>query len=787
MERKSAIKGLIVLVLALPSIVALLPMGHKSVAATPVVDVAERARVASDGIFPDFDHVVIDGNPPSTYRITDIQIGDISGDGLPDVWTAGRGEGANADQMVWYKNPDWNRYAISPGDYVYGDLGDFDGDGDLDVVAGQFDDDRIYWFENTGQPEQGDWPKSYLGVSPWPDVVLVGDIDKDDRLDVVYLYKDSWGWAKNPSNPKNSWSDYTIWSGGKRTGGVLADIDRDGDLDLVYGNSWFENPLPGGDPTRGSQWDMRSIDSGWTTEARSAVGDLNGDGRPDVVLSGEEDESGVAWYIAPADLANGSWTKQVVVSSGYEGVHSLALADFDRDGDLDIFAAEMHHGTDPDKVTVFENVDSSSNTWNEHIFDTIGSHNAKAGDLDLDGWPDLVGKNYQAGDLPLQVDLWWNLGLGTLPVDQWERHIIDDARPWRSVFIDGGDVNGDSLPDIVTGGWWYENPGSPAGSWMRHDIGGELYNMAVLHDLDRDGDLDILGTDGQPGGDVFYWAENDGSASFTIHSNIPRADGDFLQGARAAQIVPGGNPEVLLSWHNATSTQMYSVPSPATADWLWEVLSSTTNGEQMAVGDIDDDGDLDIHLGTQWLRNDGGSWQLFDAFDLGDPGGAAEPDRVELADIDLDGDLDVVIGAEQAEWVVWGEAPSNPENSWTEHVIASNILGMSLDVADLDWDGDIDLVVGEHDPHDGDVGRVMIYQNENKGGAGTSLKSTPASSIMWGPSLSISTEMGTWISYRSAGSTAKRFSTRTKLPAAGRATGHPGRLTTTTGLTKVER
>ena len=186
--------------------------------------------------FPDFEHGVIDDNSSATYRITDIQIGNISGDGLPDVWITGRGDGANADQMVWYKNPDWNRYAISPGDYMHGSLGDFDGDGDLDVVAGQFDDNRIYWFENTGDPEQGDWPKSYLGVSPWADVVLVGDIDKDGRLDVVYLYKDGWGWAKNPSNPKNAWPDYTIWSGGKRTGGTLADIDEDGDLDLVYGN-----------------------------------------------------------------------------------------------------------------------------------------------------------------------------------------------------------------------------------------------------------------------------------------------------------------------------------------------------------------------------------------------------------------------------------------------------------------------------------------------------------------------------------------------------------------------
>jgi len=651
-----------------------------------------------------FEHVIIDDAPPATYRINDIHVGDIDGDGLPDIWTSGRGAGPEAYQQAWYKNPDWTRYRVSPGDYKYGALGDIDNDGDLDIVVGQS------WFENSGNLERKDWPEYPLGYDFEPDLVLVGDLNADQRLDIVVNNKRELYWLPGPTDPRKSWHSYLIYGeSSNRTGGTLADIDGDGDLDILWGNAWFENPP---DPSR-VPWDRHIIDSAWPAEARGAVGDLDGDGRLEIVLSAEESDEGIAWYAAPDDVRLGEWTGNSIVDRKFEGIHSLALADFDQDGDLDVFAAEMHHGADPDKVAVFENVQIKTNKWVEHIIATSGSHNATVADIDGDGLPDIVGKNYQAGEFPLRVDLWMNKIVRVLPMTKWERHIIDDARPWKALFIDAGDVNGDGLPDIVTGGWWYENPGSLSETWIRHAIGDEFYNMAVLHDLDGDKDLDVFGTKGKIHSSTLVWAENDGRGRFSVHDNIPNGDGDFLQGSRVGQIVPGGNPEILLSWHNYTSTQMLRIPVPATEFWSWEVISPATNGEQISIGDIDRDGDLDVHFGTFWLRADHQSWTKIDVIELSTPGAAV--DRVELADIDGDGDLDVVIGCEHAKCVVWGEAPRDPNDVWTEHLISLDIQAMSLDVGDIDGDGDVDIIVGEHNTTDPSQGRVIIYQNEGQG------------------------------------------------------------------------
>jgi hypothetical protein len=314
-----------------------------------------------------------------------------------------------------------------------------------------------------------------------------------------------------------------------------------------------------------------------------------------------------------------------------------------------------------------------------------------------------------------RVDVWFNNT--NPPLDRWQRHVIDSARPWQAIFITSADMDGDVHKDLIAGGWWYKNPGSSGDTWTRNTIGSPLNNMAAVYDFDGDGDMDVLGTQGKgsESNPNFVWARNDGSGAFTIFDNIESGDGDFLQGVAVERFQGSGPLEVALSWHAAgRGVQRLTVPSdPSSGTWARDQISPTSQDEALSAGDIDRDGDSDLLLGTKWLRNDGTSWS---EYTLNATSGA--PDRNRLADINGDGRLDAVVGFETPDELVWYEQGSSATSTWTEHVIANVIGPMSLDVADMDKDGDLDVVVGEHNLSDPSSAKLYIFENDD--GQGTS-------------------------------------------------------------------
>jgi hypothetical protein len=240
--------------------------------------------------------------------------------------------------------------------------------------------------------------------------------------------------------------------------------------------------------------------------------------------------------------------------------------------------------------------------------------------------------------------------------------------------------------------------------------------MAITGDFDRDGDTDILGTQGvgSEANHDFVWAENDGEGRFTIRDNIEyTGDGDFLQGC--VMIRAGKKLLVVLSWHaNESRTMALVVPEdPVDQKWETTVISDFTLKEEISAGDIDRDGDQDLLLGTWWLEQAPGGWISHQIGEVAIEG--AEPDRNKLADVEGDGRLDALVSLELGTDVYWFRPGWDPRDRW-ERIKIGEVegQGFSMDVADFDLDLDPDMVIGEHrgPAHN----RVLILENEAREG-----------------------------------------------------------------------
>ena len=670
--------------------------------------------------------------PSTSQRQSVALIFDINKDGVNDFVIASQRDQGSA--VVWYQRHanGWNRLLID--DTVLdieagGAFHDIDGDGDLDItMGGDAQSNQIWWWENPHpnfSPNQR-WTRRLIKNSGAPKHhdVMFGDFDGDGRAELVYWNQRASGLflAEIPADPRQTqpWPATKIysWQGGiEHEGLAKADVDGDGKLDIIGGGRWFKH-------TGGQNYTTNLVDDSQRF-TRAAAGQLKAGGRAEIVFGAGDTNGPLRWY----EWNDERWSAHDLLPTDIDNGHSLAVADLNGDNLLDVFAAEMRLNDSNPNASIYVFLGDGNGNFTKTVVATgIGSHEAKVGDLDGDGDLDILSKPW-TWDTP-RLDIWLNNARATecdAATNQWSRHLIENNKPWRTLFVTSADVNRDGQTDVLTGGWWYQNPGSPGGNWVRRGIANGLNNLATVADFDRDGDSDVLGTGGQGSADnaTFIWARNDGRGNFTPLNNIDRADGTFLQGVTIAPLLGNGTDDVLLSWHDASrGIQALTVPTdPSAQRWTWRKLSNVGKGEDLNSGDIDRDGDLDLLLGTEWLRNQGGSppsWQPFTLHQTSD-----EADRNELVDMNRDGRLDAVIGYEAVNRtgkVAWYAQPSNATAPWSEQIIANVIGPMSLGVVDMDGDSDFDVVVGEHYPANPGAARMLLYENVD--GRGTNWRET---------------------------------------------------------------
>jgi len=304
-----------------------------------------------------------------------------------------------------YVGPEkWIRHDLGQG--VRTDVGgtafDIDGDGWIDQFCG------TGWYRNTGKPRTEPFEPFEVGTIVCHDNVAA-DINGDGKLDVAAISDQKAHlvtvWYEIPANPRDKWIEHKI--GGGIHGGVgphgVGDLDGDGDNDVVRGDVWFEN-LDG----KGLQWSEHAVLAApggnrpdrYGLAIKVWVCDLDGDGDLDIVeAEADSVDARVFWFENKGGAKD--WMGRLISADHTnQDFHSLAVADFDNDGDFDVFSGGGPlTQTPPHKWFIWENKDAKGATWVQHeILSGKRCHEAKVADVDGDGDIDICSKPWNGDE-----------------------------------------------------------------------------------------------------------------------------------------------------------------------------------------------------------------------------------------------------------------------------------------------------------------------------------------------------------------------------------------------------
>ncbi len=342
--------------------------------------------------------------------------GDFNNDGKLDV-VAG---------PYWYEGPDFQKKheiypaeAFDPHGYSNNFLtftGDFNGDGWLDVLYVPHPGTDAYWYENPGR-SGGPWKKHLALHDCGNESPAWVDINGDGRPELVYNVTGQLGYATwDPAKPDDLWVFHPITPKDDRyqryTHGVgVGDINGDGRPDIVEASGWWEQPAK---LEPGKPWikhPFKFAEAG----AQMLVYDVDGDGLADVITSWHCHLYGLVWYQQQRSAGGEiTWMQHVILPPKPDlkpgelrisQMHGLDLADINGDGLKDIITGKRYWAHGP------------------------------AGDVEADAPAVLY---------------WFELRRDKTAGAQFIPHKIDDDSGVGTQVI-AKDLNGDGVPDIIVG------------------------------------------------------------------------------------------------------------------------------------------------------------------------------------------------------------------------------------------------------------------------------------------------------------------------------------------------
>lgn len=494
-------------------------------------------------------------------------------------------------------------------------LADLDNDGDLDMTIGNIND-KPFYLENIGTAENPQFVpgNDYFANINYIDAELgvFADLDNDGDLDFITGGYTGLHFFENTGNPSSLQFEeaegfFSILSGTNYPVPDLADVDDDGDLDLVIGLSesgivkLYENTGTAAIATFSEANVIEIGDVG--LYAYPCFADIDNDGDTDLLVG--RDGFGFRYYQNTGSPSSAEWTymEGAFAGIGFETYwNSPDLIDLDNNGTLDLI-----FGTASGPLVYYTNIGSPEVAeWEQNtdlfggVIDVGGASNPFFVDYDNDGDLDMF-TGSQMGDIKYFENT------GTVNGPSWAENSGGFTSLKHSIYSDVtfGDLNGDGRLDAVvgdlSGNLFHHNNNGLGFSYIQSTFTGFSFggwSSPYLVDLDNDDDLDLVV--GNESGTIHY-IENQGDSQNAIWVEVPNYFGGIDVGSNA-------------------------VP---------------------AFADLDFDGDQDMAVGNisgnvKYYKNEGGNWLINNLIMAGVSGG--QNTSPGFADLDGDGDADLALG-----------------------------------------------------------------------------------------------------------------------------------------------